>query len=65
LLATARARLSWQLTPLVGLVAGPTANLLVSSDPSYDPDLAGPISRSVDWGDHGRAWVGLLAGLQL
>jgi hypothetical protein len=64
--ATLRALAGWRLASRVAIVAGPTANLMLSFDEAFAPG-AGGLGRDVAWfgAEHGRASVGFVAGLRM
>jgi hypothetical protein len=64
--ATLRALAGWRLASRAAIVAGPTANLMLSFDEAFAPG-AGGLGRDVAWfgAEHGRASAGFVAGLRM
>jgi hypothetical protein len=64
---TLRALAGWRLASRAALVAGPTANVILSFDEAFAPGAGGGVGREVGWfgADRGRAWVGFVAGLRM
>ncbi len=60
---TLRPLATYQISPRVALVAGPTVNVLLARDAASAPPAGGALGELTQGEDHVRAWAGLQAGV--